>query len=67
MTRLEIIQSSDPPDNMTTEDKLAYALASIMTWPNPDGTIMETYIPGWLADIGRSAIVEYVKQEENTP
>jgi len=67
MTRMDIVLTKDISESeinsMATQDKLAHALARIMRWKNPNGTIMEAYIPYWLANQGKRALAEYVSKE----
>ena len=67
MTRMDIVLTKDISEreinSMATEDKLAHALARIMRWENPNGTIIDEYIPLWLANQGKRAITEYVSKE----
>jgi hypothetical protein len=45
---------------------LAAALERLLTWPNPQGTIEQAYIPGWLRDQCRAAL-EAQKAEQEQP
>lgn len=60
MTRLEIMTACERPDGMTVEDELAWALHRMARWPNPQGTIMDAYVPGWLGEVVRGALNRYI-------
>lgn len=65
--RIEIIESVDrafpsKPEGMTEADELAWALARVLRWPDPAGTIIDT-LPGWLAGLARAALRRYITRQ----
>jgi hypothetical protein len=64
--KTDVLSSRDKPDGMSVEDELAWALSSVMRWPNPNGTIAHAYVPPWLRDIAAHAIGRYALAPNRT-
>jgi hypothetical protein len=60
MDKREQMLSIEKPEGMSAQDELAWALCRVLRWPNPDGTIEQAYIPGWLAAIATDALTRHL-------
>ena len=59
--RYDLLRAIETPHSMSVEDELAFALSRVMRWPNPEGPVGLTAIPGWLREIGLNALTRYVR------
>ncbi len=63
MNKVQIIESKERPEGMSEADELAWALARVLRWPNPNGTIADYYLPGWLSEHAKSALRRYLRAD----
>jgi hypothetical protein len=62
MNRVEILESNEKPEGLTQTDELAWALSRVLRWTNPQGTIADAYVPGWLTQHAKDALLRYVHE-----
>lgn len=59
MDKVELLRSNEKPEGLSREDELAWTLARVMRWQNPNGTIADAYVPPWLRDLASEALGRY--------